>query len=378
MSKNILYLFPDTNFFIHYKNPNELSWTDIGEFEEIRLIITMPVLTEIDELKYGNKNRVQKRARQYTSQFKKINRSENAELKVSDSPSVILKINLTLERDHELLNEIGSENQDNILASIANKYANENSDKDVRLLTGDVVLSLKAREHSIPCIFIPDSWRRENEKSKAEKKIEELELKIKILESSEPKFEFNFVDTSGTKAEKIELKKTVYQPLSEEETGRLLDEVKRRYPKCDFGANDMTKCIIVKDGKRFKMIETVPTFLIGNEYIPPSNRKVEEYGVRYDEWIEKCSRTFRNLWEQLNSGGHKVSVAFEISNVGQRPGENVRVTFSGNGKFLLAKVPKRDMGETVAQKICTCASFTARATKRRMENTPFRSTKLSR
>ena len=323
MSKNILYLFPDTNFFIHYKNPNELSWTDIGEFEEIRLIVTMPVLTEIDELKFSNKNRVQKRARQYTSQFEKINRSENAELKVSDSPSVILKINLTLERDHELLNEIGSENQDNILASIANKYANENSDKDVRLLTGDVVLSLKAREHSIPCFFIPDSWRRERERSKVEKENESLKKKIELLQADEPLFEIQCVDENDEVLEEINTELIKCKPLTENEVKGLVKELMRKFPqKTNFGKTRNKSKYSIEIRKSPGMV-----------YEGPTEPEINKYEKEYDEWIDKCLEIVISIHEYYNRLQLHVWCDFKISNKGSRPGKDVLVDIIASGDF---------------------------------------------
>ena len=70
----ILYLFPDTNFFIQCKALQELDWSKWKEFSEVHLIVCRPVQREIDDQKTRGKNsRVGKRARKtFSTLFRPI------------------------------------------------------------------------------------------------------------------------------------------------------------------------------------------------------------------------------------------------------------------------------------------------------------------
>ena len=62
VTTSTLYLFVDTNLFIHCHAPEQLDWSPWHEFEEVRLIVSTPVLREIDRLKTRG-GRVGNRAR---------------------------------------------------------------------------------------------------------------------------------------------------------------------------------------------------------------------------------------------------------------------------------------------------------------------------
>ena len=62
MTTSTLYFFVDTNLFIHCHAPEQLDWSPWQEFEEVRLIVSSPVMHEIDRLKTRG-GRVGKRAR---------------------------------------------------------------------------------------------------------------------------------------------------------------------------------------------------------------------------------------------------------------------------------------------------------------------------
>jgi PIN domain len=53
----------DTNTFLQCRLYNEIPWADLAHAESVRLILTMPVLDEIEAKKQGENDRLRKRAR---------------------------------------------------------------------------------------------------------------------------------------------------------------------------------------------------------------------------------------------------------------------------------------------------------------------------
>src|SRR5262245_61513282 len=72
MTTRIVYLFPDTNLFIQCKTRAELDWSAWKDYDELRLIVSKPVLREIDHLKKKGNDRIGKRSRSASSMFREI------------------------------------------------------------------------------------------------------------------------------------------------------------------------------------------------------------------------------------------------------------------------------------------------------------------
>ena len=68
----ILYFFPDTNFFIQCRPFGELDWGRWSDFDEVHLILTRPVRSEIDQHKYRGSDRLAKRARLASSLLREM------------------------------------------------------------------------------------------------------------------------------------------------------------------------------------------------------------------------------------------------------------------------------------------------------------------
>src|SRR3546814_18212554 len=60
--RKALYVFPDTNVFVQCQSLEELAWSDLGTFDLIVLLLSSPVIGEIDRQK-GGAGRLAKRAR---------------------------------------------------------------------------------------------------------------------------------------------------------------------------------------------------------------------------------------------------------------------------------------------------------------------------
>ncbi len=99
----ILYFFPDTNFFIQCRPFGELDWGRWSDFDEVHLIVTRPVQSEIDQHKYRGSDRLAKRARLASSLLRDIVKSSDGHRIVHASrPLVKLLLGLDLKPDGEL------------------------------------------------------------------------------------------------------------------------------------------------------------------------------------------------------------------------------------------------------------------------------------
>src|SRR5580704_14422985 len=71
MSK-ILYLFPDTNAFVQCRPLEQVDWSAWKDFDEVHLIVSRPVQSEIDNQKNKRSGRPGRRARAASSLFREV------------------------------------------------------------------------------------------------------------------------------------------------------------------------------------------------------------------------------------------------------------------------------------------------------------------
>ena len=69
-----VYLFADTNLFLHYKDLDQIDWSVLGTFEHIEVVVCTTVQSELDALKDGPRGRRSKRARRTANKLVEITR----------------------------------------------------------------------------------------------------------------------------------------------------------------------------------------------------------------------------------------------------------------------------------------------------------------
>ena len=86
-----LVLFPDTNLFVQCRALAELPWRHLGDYDEVRLILSRPTLDEIDAHKKGGNGRLASRARSVNSMIRPLALGQQQAITIrSDRPTVRL------------------------------------------------------------------------------------------------------------------------------------------------------------------------------------------------------------------------------------------------------------------------------------------------
>ncbi len=74
----VVYLVIDTNFFHECRSLDaaDFPWADIGDFDTVELIVTDPVLSELDRQKKDTRSRIKRRAVQAVAWFRAMLQSD--------------------------------------------------------------------------------------------------------------------------------------------------------------------------------------------------------------------------------------------------------------------------------------------------------------
>ncbi len=170
MTNTVLHFFVDTNLLIQCHPLEQLDWSRWRAFEEVRLIVSTPVLREIDRLKTKGNDRVGKRARAASAMFREMLNDAHKVIRLQ-SPRVILFVEPQHSHNSGLGDRLDFRKPDDQLIGIAHEFARTNSSADVRLLTHDTIPLYTARGLGVQTDIIPDDWLLPPEKTESERRL---------------------------------------------------------------------------------------------------------------------------------------------------------------------------------------------------------------
>ena len=338
MTTSTLYFFVDTNLFIHCHAPEQLDWSPWHEFEEVRLIVSTPVLREIDRLK-SRGGRVGNRARAASAMFREM-LGQTHKVVHAQSPRVVLSVEPQHTYAPDLADRLNYAERDDQLIGTVHQFARSNPSSDARLLTHDTIPLYTARGLDLTADQIPDDWLLPPETTETERKMAALEAENSRLKAAEPSFSIRCEDQSNTTVERYHASYTSYQPLTEAEVDGLMQRLKTRFPLAtDFGSKEPAERPAPPSlANRFFQTKQV--------FTPATDEEIEKYrNEDYPQWLVHCEETLRAHHRTLQSETPMLGFAFLAENSGRRPAADALVTIEARGGFEISPPPFDDTDE---------------------------------
>ena len=335
MKASILYYFVDTNLFFQCRPLEQLDWSPWNRFDEVRLIVSSPVLREIDYRKNKSNDRVGKRARKTSAMFRDI-RSTGKKLVHASGPRVFLSIELHHTYSQSLAGRLNYQERDDQLVGTLFEFVQHNQTSDVRLLTHDTTPLFVAQGLNLTADVIPDDWLLPPETTKAEKKLNSLEIENARLRKAEPSFSIRFFDQTDAETERYQASYTLFEPLTDSELDELMQCLKDRFPlETGFGSRE--------PAERSEP-PTVNNLFLGTKqtFAPATDEEIDQYrDVDYPQWLEDCEKMLRIHHWSLQRDSLVLTFSFVAMNCGTRPATDTLITITANGDFQV-KVPSAD------------------------------------
>jgi len=319
--RRVLVLFPDTNLFVQCLPLEQLPWADIGDFDEIRLIVCRAVQAEIDKHKNRGSDRLAKRARAASALIRTVILEEphSAVIRKS-SPTVRLFVKPELQPAPGLRELLDYQERDDQLVGTISAFMAANAHEHVALLTHDTGPMASAKMVNVPIIPIPDEWLLPPERVDDEKKIGALESEIARLKKTEPRFTIDFRDESGQSIDTVNSEVLRYSPLTPQQLSNLVSRLTQKLPRKSVRTD-------------IDVLSEMENRLLGRHYVPPSAADIKAYETAYQDWLNKCEEALAK-WHQVgDSIGSIPSFLFVAENQGSRPGKDVLVTIEVQGSF---------------------------------------------
>jgi hypothetical protein len=304
----VLYLFPDTNAFVQCRPLEQVDWSAWKDFDEVYLIVSRPVQSEIDNQKNKGSGRLGKRARVASSLFREVIRGESGNKVIQESgPCVKLFMRQDLKPSQELADLLSYGERDDQLVGTAHAFAQQTIGADVRVLTHDTGPMLSAKLVGVPFVEIPDHWLLPPETNEAEKEINALQTELALLKKAEPEFKIRCLDGADNEVKKLEIEAVRYVPLTEDQVSGLMQRLKERFPiAIEFGSHEPAERDVRGIGFRGFLREV---------FTPATEKEIASYrDKQYPKWLDDCERALRDLHQILEGDGGVPTFCFAITN----------------------------------------------------------------
>ena len=331
VSTSTVNYFVDTNLFLQCRSLEQFDWTQWESFEEVRLIVSNPVLREIDHLKSKGSGRVGKRARATSSMFRKM-RKDGQKVILDANPRVVLSVEPQHTYNRDIGERLNYQERDDQLVGTLYEFQRCHPATNVRLLTHDTTPLYTAEGLGLKVDIIPENWLLPPESTKIEKKMLSLESEIARLEKAEPSFSIRCVDQSGIELDCYGASFICFEPLTNDQVDYLMQCLKRHFPlESNFGSKE--------PDERVANQQTILNNLFGfskEEYVPATEENIRKYcDEAYPEWLEQCEQILRNHHRTLQHRAPLLKFSFLAENKGTRPATDTLVSIEAHGRFQI-------------------------------------------
>ena len=329
-----LFVFPDTNFFLHFKHPADAPWAELGESSDVRVVVPTTIQEEVDKKKHELSGRPKARARDMAAILTTSVLSDRTHVFKEANPRVVLE---HFERPGSFQVPAGLSadawGDDAFVADVL-AFMEAMPDARVVLISNDGGALRTAKRFGVPLHYANGpKWDLPLEADPRDKELAELRRANAELSRTGPTIQAHFA--SMDKSGRVETTRTACRPLDEAETELLIGELMARHPRQDrFDAPHGVDAPSVVNS-------TLPADSGSVEWLAPANDSIQSYLTAYDAWMDQARTLLMSLPGALEVAESRISLTLVLENVGVEPGINVIVSF-GTTPGLLLRFPAMD------------------------------------
>ena len=331
MNTSTVSYFVDTNLFLQCHPLEQLDWTPWDGFEEVRLIVSTPVLREVDYRKNKGSDRVANRARATSAMFRKM-LTDGQKVVRAANPHVVLSIEPQHIQSPELEQQLNYEERDDQLVGTLFEFTRCHEGIDVRLLTHDTTPLFTAQGLGLTGNIIPDNWLLPPEPTDAERELLSLRSEVARLKKTEPSFSIRCADQSNADLEHYHASFTWFEPLTDDQVTAFMQRLKAQFPlETDFGSRQPAE-----RAPKQRPGLTVLDAITKEVFTPATDEEIEKYrDEAYPEWLERCELGLRDHHRTLQQQRPPLQFSFLAANVGTHPASDALVTIEAQGHFQI-------------------------------------------
>ena len=210
-------------------------------------------------------------------------------------------------------------NDDNLVASCLS-CRNLKPDANVVLIAGDTGPRLKARQHGIEAVAIPEKYKLESALDDVEKEKRKLQRRVQQLENRFPKLKLAFANEAN------QFSGTLLQPVTmpEEEIQRRVKGIKNKYRK-----REQKPAPKGKPSQDYLPSTGINKFqgLAGkfNDFSGPSPEEIKRYNSDLEKFYGKYETYLREYIVNANLQRRTLRLDLRLFNIGTAPAEDIDI-----------------------------------------------------
>jgi predicted ribonuclease YlaK len=186
----MIYLFIDTNVLLHYRRLEEINWLSLAKSKEAVIVLCPAVIRELDQHKvYHPRNKFRKRAQEIIT-------SLHSRLSGLDSDIIRNGVRLEFIAEDPSVDfgayKLRPELPDDWLIASAIDWKQKHSSDEIRIVSADLGISIKAKSQGIPALAPLEADRVADELDADEKRIKELQRELAEIKNSLPRLKLCF------------------------------------------------------------------------------------------------------------------------------------------------------------------------------------------
>lgn len=340
-------LFPDTNFFLQFRDPAEIPWADVGAGGDVTLMVCRAVQSEIDDLKGNDNARRAARARKVSAQFRTIVLSNSPLALREANPRVVLEFAPRPDFDVSSAPPFSKIDHQIVAEALA---AAALLGGQSALLTDDTGMMLTAKDRGLTFVPTPEGWRLPPEKDERDKQMDELKAQVARLSRNVPELTVEVTSKEQPVTAPMIVRRIDYRPLSQALIEELTGVLEERFPMKTDCSREADINVAIAEATRFVNQRTIAGLMASDlvsslgaeEWKPPSENSIENYHGAYAKWLGEARLFLANLHTALPGRSGQTPLSFSLRNGGTVPADQVRVDIEALGGLLLARRPKKD------------------------------------
>src|SRR5439155_17606075 len=184
MTWDVIEIIPDTNIFLEFEFFTDVDWPRIAGARTVRLLVTLPVLNELDEHRLGSNQRRRERAIQVLTRIRDL--TQNFSVESTVRPDVTISLLPLRARSDDFGVDLDPTWRDDHLLIITQRWQQQ-STVPVQLMTRDTAMQAKAQLLLVPVLVMPDDLRRPPEPSREAVRLRRLAEELEALKAELPK-----------------------------------------------------------------------------------------------------------------------------------------------------------------------------------------------
>lgn len=304
-------VFLDTNIFMHCQPVREIPWRDIVGADEVILMATRVVVSELDEQKDSNpKQNLRDRARRALQEIERW--TMPATLREGVTASYYAKP-LAI---YFAARELRQDRADDVLIATILQYRSENPDADLLLVTNDTGPRLTARHVGIDALAVPEQYRLSGQPDPLEEENKRLRNELQKLQRAHPAPRVQF--TNGT--DRLIFVVRPEQPFNASAIAAEVAELRKKHRPLFPPSNHRMLSDILSDAA------------LG---VPPRH-EYDRYNAELQVYFANYEQHMRQQWDRQQADRWTVELALSLHNNGGAPATDmdVEVTFHAKADLL--------------------------------------------